>query len=70
MNTILASEARRNKVRLRKEASVSDTFRNLIEDLAAKSKDGQMVLLIDEYDKPLLKNLNTPAVLPFRDPPD
>ena len=67
LNTILASEARRNKVRLRKEASVSDTFRNLIEDLAAKSKDGQMVLLIDEYDKPLLKNLNTPAVIPFRD---
>ena len=25
-----------------------------------------MVLLVDEYDKPLLKNLNTPEVIPFR----
>ena len=67
LHALLASEARRNKVRLRRAAAVSDTFRNLIEDLAAKSKDGQMVLLVDEYDKPLLKKLNTPAVLPFRD---
>ena len=32
-------------------------FTNLIDALAAKSPDGQMVLLIDEYDKPLLGNL-------------
>ena len=67
LNTILMSEAKRNGVALREEASVSDTFRNLVEDLAAKSDDGQIVLLIDEYDKPLLKNLNTPSVIPFRD---
>ena len=63
----LESEARRNGIPLRVGESAAITFKNLIEDLAAKSKDGQMVLLVDEYDKPLLKKLNTPAVLPFRD---
>ena len=64
--TILESEASRNGVALRLGETASDTFRNLVEDLAAKSPDGQMVLLVDEYDKPLLKKLNTPEVIPFR----
>ena len=64
--TILESEASRNGVTLRLGETASDTFRNLVEDLAAKSSDGQMVLLVDEYDKPLLKKLNTPEVIPFR----
>ena len=41
-------------------------FGNVIQDLAAKSPTGQMVLLIDEYDKPILGALNTPEVVQFR----
>ena len=67
LSSTLESEARRNGVSLRIGESAAITFKNLIEDLAAKSDDGQMVLLVDEYDKPLLKKLNTPAVRPFRD---
>ena len=67
LNSQLESEAKRNGVSLRAGKLASITFKNLIEDLAAKSADGQMVLLIDEYDKPLLKKLNTPDVIPFRD---
>ena len=64
---ILDDEARRNGVPLRRGESAPITFFNLIEDLAATSPDGQVVLLVDEYDKPLLRNLNTPAVRSFRD---
>jgi len=42
-------------------------FRRLIDALAAKSPDGRMVLLIDEYDKPLLGHLMKPDVGEFRD---
>ena len=42
-------------------------FTNLIDTLAAKSPDGQMVLLVDEYDKPLLGHLMKPDVTEFRD---
>lgn len=64
---LLDGEATRNNVPLRRGETVAITFSNLVKDLAAKSDDGRMVLLIDEYDKPLLKNLNTPAVRAFRD---
>ena len=63
---ILADEAKRNGVALRRGVTAPDTFRNLVNDLADQAPDGQMVLLVDEYDKPLLKNLNTPEVIPFR----
>ena len=39
----------------------------IINELATKSPDGQMVLLIDEYDKPLLGHLMKPDVTEFRD---
>ena len=42
-------------------------LKNLIYALAAKSPDGRMVLLIDEYDKPLLGHLMKPDVMAFRD---
>ena len=42
-------------------------FTNFIDALASKSPDGQMVLLIDEYDKPLLGHLMKPDVTEFRD---
>ena len=44
-----------------------DMFREMIRSLAAKSSDGRCAVLIDEYDKPLLKALNTPEVIKFRD---
>lgn len=64
---LLDDEARRNGVALRRGESAPITFRNLLNDLAATAPDGQVVLLVDEYDKPLLRNLNTPAVRAFRD---
>ena len=42
-------------------------FKRLIDALAARSQDGQMVLLVDEYDKPLLGHLMKPDVAEFRD---
>ena len=45
----------------------STQFINLIDALAAKSPDGRMVLLLDEYDKPLLGHLMKPDVTEFRD---
>ena len=45
----------------------SDKFISLCEALAAKSPHGQFVMLVDEYDKPLLGALNTPEVVKFRD---
>ena len=42
-------------------------FMRLIDALAAQSPDGRMVLLVDEYDKPLLGHLMKPDVTEFRD---
>ena len=47
--------------------ALPEIFRGLIRSLAARSADGRCVVLIDEYDKPLLKALNTPDVIRFRD---
>ena len=47
--------------------TLPNIFRNLIRNAAAASPDGKCVVLIDEYDKPLLKALNTPEVAKFRD---
>ena len=48
-------------------ASADVSFSRLVEKAAASSGTGLAVLLVDEYDKPLLRNLNTPAVRSFRD---
>ena len=42
-------------------------FTDLIDALAARSPDGRMVLLVDEYDKPMLGHLMKPDVTEFRD---
>ena len=65
----LVSESDRLGVALRPVNDVSQKFKHFIEDLAAKSpsKDGQIVLLVDEYDKPLLGHLSKPDVTQFRD---
>ena len=50
-----------------KDEIPSIMFTNLIDALAAQSPDGRMVLLVDEYDKPLLGHLMKPDVTEFRD---
>ena len=45
----------------------STLFTSLIDAIAAKSPDGRMVLLVDEYDKPLLGHLMKSGVTEFRD---
>ena len=65
----LVSESDRLGVALRPVKDISQKFKHFIDDLAAKSpsKDGQIVLLVDEYDKPLLGHLSKPDVTQFRD---
>ena len=46
--------------------TAAGAFLNLINDAAAMSEDGQVVLLVDEYDKPLLGHLGRPTVEAFR----
>ena len=45
----------------------SIAFDSLVRDVAATSKDGQCVVLIDEYDKPILRHLSRPDITAFRD---
>ena len=68
VRTMLLAEATRLGATLR-DPDPSNAFRLLIDDLATKSpsKDGQIVLLVDEYDKPLLGHLSKPDVTQFRD---
>ena len=70
----LESEAKRIGVKLPKTSRASVMFRKLIEALAdkCKVKEGgkrvrEMVLLVDEYDKPLLGHLCKDDVVEFRD---
>ena len=45
----------------------SMAFDSLIRDVAATSKDGQCVVLVDEYDKPILRHLSRSDITAFRD---
>ena len=65
--TILANECRRNEIPFRDDEKPITAFENVVNDLAAKSPDGRMVLLVDEYDKPLLGHLMKPDITEFRD---
>ncbi len=62
----LRSEAGRLQTPLRNESDIAVCFRSLVEDVAATGPDGQLVLLIDEYDKPLTRWVGCPEVLPFQ----
>jgi len=66
VDTMLESESRRLDLALH-GGNAAARFRFMIEDLAARSPDGKMVLLVDEYDKPLLGRLSRPDVTSFRD---
>ncbi len=54
-------------VPLREGMPVSGQFEMLVSDLAERAPDGKVVLLIDEYDKPLLGHLGKPDVNDIRD---
>ena len=66
LDTLLESESRRLKTPLHGE-DASARFRFMIEDLAASNPDRKMVLLVDEYDKPLLGHLGKEDVNDIRD---
>ena len=63
---LLRNECDRNGIPFRDDEIPSIAFENVINDLAAVSDDGQIVLLVDEYDKPLLNKLCTPDVTEFK----
>ncbi|MBP5301245.1 MAG: ATP-binding protein [Victivallales bacterium] len=63
----LKLRARELGVPLADSVSPSVLFINLITALAEKSPDGRTVVLVDEYDKPLLGHLLKEDVLSFRD---
>ena len=70
-NALLVSHLQRRALEMGvaglKDTLPSILFTDLIDALAAKSPDGRMVLLVDEYDKPLLGHLMKPDVTDFRD---
>jgi len=63
---LMETEAERLGVALRESTLPSIAFRCLVEDVAATSPDGQCVVLVDEYDKPLLSHLSSPDVAAFK----
>ena len=64
--TMLADECRRNNIAFRADENPATAFRNVLNDLAAASDDGQAVVIVDEYDKPMLGHLMTPEVTEFK----
>ena len=64
--SMLDDECMRNKIAFRDDENPAVAFKNVLNDLAAESDDGQAVVLIDEYDKPLLGHLMTPKVTEFK----
>ena len=64
---ILSNECARNGIPFRDSEVPSIAFSNTINDLAAESDDGQVVVLVDEYDKPILGHLMTPQATEFKE---
>ena len=62
----LNGEAARLGVSIERNATIPEMFRDLIIKTAATSDDGQVVVLVDEYDKPLLGHLMKPEVTVFK----
>jgi hypothetical protein len=59
--------ANEHEVEISDSKMPADKFISLCDALAARSPHKQFVMLVDEYDKPLLGTLNTPEVIKFRD---
>ena len=57
LNHLLLKEATALGLGLR-EKGASIRFENLVSDAAAKSKENSVVVLVDEYDKPILGNIS------------
>ncbi len=66
VESTLRREAERLGVALRAEGNLRDRFASLVDDAAATSPEGKIVLLVDEYDKPLTRWVGEPEVLPFQ----
>ena len=64
--TTLQRESERLGVPLREGLELRERFTFLVEDVAATCPSGQLVLLIDEYDKPLTRWVGCPEVAPFQ----
>ena len=62
----LQSEARRLNLPFDGTLTAASAFQKLVLDAAASSGTGLVVLLVDEYDKPLLGHLGRPTVEAFR----
>ena len=62
----LRGEAQRLGIALREGEPLAAQLRFLIEDVAATSPDGQCVLLVDEYDKPLTRWIGSDEVAPYQ----
>lgn len=72
MEEQLVSSLKDEAIRLKLSLSADETtaagkFKRLIGDLAARSADGRIVILVDEYDKPLLAHLGNEDVNEIRD---
>ncbi len=52
---------------LPENGDASDVFKALVHALAASASEGKVVILIDEYDKPLLGHIGKPEVAAIRD---
>ena len=63
----LRQEGSRLGVHVDSNVPAPEMFRNLIHGVAATADDGRCVVLVDEYDKPLIGKLNTPSVTAFKD---
>ena len=68
LHSLLDWQAEEHEVDLpRGGKAPSERFQALFRELASRSETGKVVLLVDEYDKPMLHKLGTPEVRPFRD---
>ena len=67
INTMLKAESERLGVPLRSDEPASGKFRFLMSDMIAAANCDKMVLLVDEYDKPLLGHLGRSDVNDIRD---
>ena len=63
----LGKEGERLGVGIDTSLPAPQVFRNLIHAVAATAETGQCVVLVDEYDKPLLGALNTSAATAFKE---
>ena len=62
---IIDKIAKRNKIEIIKDADAASKFQDLIEEMSYQN--GNVVILIDEYDKPILDNISdTEEVLKIR----